>query len=297
MSTETNNSAVTTTVSAPVENAVNEQTAETTAAETTQSQETTEQTQEVTQESTPTVTTPINAELYDERGVPWKNVAMEQRRKFEETQQNLPKLIAEEIAKNQAPQQKKYTIAELEQFAQANPEHRAWVEQEKASVLKAELAQEFNQRIEATQRQQREEVVKSQVFNRVLQNFPDIAIKDQQGNFLGWNNMNPMTQAMGKYMSNPDLANRPDGLEIAAKLAYADSMMQKVPATQKTIQSLKSQVKKAQAATFIEGGGRKAGDSASPVKKHLDRVAQTGRSEDAAGVMKEIFKARGIIKE
>lgn len=280
--------------STPAE-AVNETQVEQTTQESSATPQTTEQSQEVSQETTPTVT-PFNAELYDERGVPWKNVAMEQRRKYEETQQNLPKLVAEEIAKS-TQQTKKYSIAELEQFAQANPEHRAWAEQEKMSVLKSEIASEFNQRIEATALQAKNENVRAQTFNRVLSNFPDIAFRDQQGNFLGWNNANPMTQAMGKYMSSPDISSRPDGLEIASKLAFADTMMSKNPQTAKTISSLKSQVKKVQAQTFVEGGGRKVTDNVTPSKKHLDRVKETGKSEDAAGVFMNMFKAQGILKD
>ena len=280
--------------STPAE-AVNETQVEQTTQESSATPQTTEQSQEVSQEITPTVT-PFNADLYDERGVPWKNVAMEQRRKYEETQQNLPKLVAEEIAKS-TQQTKKYSIAELEQFAQANPEHRAWAEQEKMSVLKSEIASEFNQRIEATALQAKNENVRAQTFNKVLSNFPDIAFRDQQGNFLGWNNANPMTQAMGKYMSSPDISSRPDGLEIASKLAYADTMLSKNPQTAKTIASLKSQVKKVQAQTFVEGGGRKVTDTASPSKKHLDRVKETGKSEDAAGVFMNMFKAQGILKD
>lgn len=277
------------------ETAVNEQTAETTAPETTATTETTEQTQEVSQTTTPTA--PFNAELYDERGVPWKNVAMEKARKYDETISNLPKLVAEEIAKtSQTQQPKQYSIAELEQFAQANPEHRAWVEQEKSKVLEDNLSKKFEARIEATTQKQREEGVRSQTFNRVTTNFPDIAIKDQQGNFLGWNNTNPMTQAMGRYMSDPRLANDPVGLEIAAKLAYADTMMAKTPQTQKVIQSLKSQVKKAQAATFVEAGGKRPGPE-NPNRKLVDRVRESGKISDGAEVMRNILRKQGSIKE
>lgn len=277
--------------------AVNDQTAETTAPESTATTETTTQTQEATTIGTPTATTSLNADLYDERGVPYKNVAMEYRRKYEETQQNLPKLIAEEIAKTTQQQKPKYTVAELEDFAQKNPEHRAWVEQEKMNLLKADLSQDFTQRIEATTRKQQEEVIRTQVFNKVLSTFPEIAFRDQSGNFLGWNNTNPMTQAIGKYMSSPDLASRPDGLEIASKLAYADTMLAKTPQTQKQIQALKSQVKKVQQQTLLEGGGRKLSEGASPTKTYIDRVAKTGRAEDAAGVFREIHKKMGMTKE
>lgn len=296
MSLETPNETVTTAGSVTAETVNTE--VETTTQETSVASEQNEQSQVETQAGTQTVSTPINADLYDERGVPWKNVAMEQRRKYEETQSNLPKLVAEEIAKTtQQAQQKKYTIAELEQFAIANPDHRAWVEQEKAALLKAEIAQDFDQRIAATNKKQQDEMVRGQVFNKVLTTFPDIAIRDQQGNFLGWNNMNPMTQAMGKYMSSPELQNRPDGLEVAAKLAYADIALAKTPQTQKQIQGLKGQLKKVQAQTFIEGGGRKVSESVSPVKKHIERVSVSGKTEDAAGVFREIHKQMGMTKE
>jgi hypothetical protein len=291
MSVETNQ--VVTPAEAAPATPVNETQVETTTQESATPQ-TTEQSQEGSQETTPTVA-PINADLYDERGVPWKNVAMEQRRKYEETQSNLPKLVAEEIAKT-TQQTKKYTIAEIEQFAQANPEHRAWAEEEKAKVIQANLENSFNQRFEAQGKKAQDEAIRGQVFNKVLTNFPEIAIRDQQGNFLGWNNMNPMTQAIGKYMSSPDLASRPDGLEIASKLAYADTMMAKTLQTNKTIQGLKSQVKKVQAQTFVEGGGRKPG-SENPMKKQLERVASSGRAEDAAGVFKQIHSQMGMTKE
>lgn len=299
MSLETPITDVNAEASSTSETAVNEQTAETTATETTATTETIEQTQGESQETTQTANVtqvPINSELYDERGIPWKNRALEFQRKFDETQTNLPKLIAEEVAKISQPQQKKYSIAELEQFAQANPEHRAWVEEEKAKVLKDSLSREFDQRIEATAKAQRDESVKRETFNHVLSRFPDLAIRDQQGNFLGWNNVNPMTQAVGKYMSSPDLAGRPDGLLVAAKLAYADIAMQKLPDTNKTIRTLKNQVRKAQAGTMLEGGGRKPG-SENPVRKHIERFAASGNKADAVGAMKEIFKARGVIKE
>ncbi len=276
----------------PVENPTEEQTA---------TPETTEQAQEESQEATPTAQeqetpTPINAELYDERGVPWKNVALENRRKFEETQSNLPKLVAEEVAKVQQPQQKQYTVGELEKFAQENPEHRPWVEEEKAKVLKQEIAQEMEAKVQAQTKTQQDEFIRKQTFDSVLKQFPDMAVRDQQGNFVGWNNMNPMTQAVGKYMSSKDIADRPDGLIVASKLAFADLAFQKAPQTAKKMKSVKSQLRKVQAQTFVEGSGRKP-RPVSPTAKHHERLRSTGSREDGAAVMREVFKAKGVIKE
>ena len=75
-------------------------------------------------------------EAVDEMGVPWKNRAMEWQRKFQENanEDNIRKVAQEvlEQQKQHKAQEKEYTIAELEQFAIANPAHRPWVEEEKA---------------------------------------------------------------------------------------------------------------------------------------------------------------------
>lgn len=288
-----------TTDSSPVE-PVKEQEAEQTAVEETAPQETTEQTQEDGQETTPTaeeqIKTPLNAELYDERGVPWKNVALEHRRKFEETQSNLPKLIAEEVAKLSQPQQKQYTIGELERFALENPEHRAWVEEEKAKVIRDSISKEMDAKVQAQTKKQQEEFVRKDTFSSVITQFPDMVVKDNQGKFVGWNNFSPMTQAVSKYMANPDIGNRPDGLMIASKLAFADLAFQKAPQTAKTMKTMKSQLRKAQAQTFVEGSGKKPGTS-NPNTQLKERLAQTGSREDGAAVMRNILKAKGMIKE
>lgn len=279
----------------PVEEAVTNEVDETTT-EPTATQETNEQPEE-TDESSPKPAVELNADLYDERGVPWKNRAMEYQRKFEDTQSSLPRQIAEEVAKLAPQQQKqKYTVAQLEEFAQENPQHRGWVEQEKAALLKEELSRDFDQRIAATTQAQKNEMIRNNTFNQVLAQFPDIATRDQQGNFLGWNNMNPMTQLVGKYMSSPDLANRPDGLLVAAKLAYADHALSTNQKTTKQVRTLKSQVRKAQAATMLEGGGRKAA-SENPNKKYMDRVRETGKITDGVEVMRNILRSQGSIKE
>jgi len=285
----------------PTENqAVNNQTAESTATEQTAAQESNEQSQEQSQETTVTASETqvpqINADLYDERGVPWKNVALEHKRKFEESQANLPTKIAEEVAKlTQQQQNPQYTIADLEKYGEENPQHRPWVEQEKARILKAELAQELEAKFSANQKAQQEAIVRQQSYNRVMSEFPQLAIKDQMGNFIGWNHTNPMTQAFSRYMSMPEFQVA-GGDYYAAKLAFADMQLQKAPTTAKQMQSMKSQLRKAQAQTFVEGGGRKAGVE-NPNRKLMDRVRATGSKEDAAAVMRNIFKATGAIKE
>ena len=284
-----------------VEQPVNDQVVEETTTENTGSQETTEQPQEEGQETTPTAeeqktSTPINADLYDERGVPWKNVALEHRRKYEETQANLPQRIAEEVARLSQPQEKKYSIGELEKFAQENPEHRPWAEEEKAKVLKESISKEWEAKSQAQNKAQQDEFVRKDTFTTVTTQFPDMVIKDQQGRFMSWNNSNPMTQAVSKYMASPDLSGRPDGLMIASKLAYADLAFQKTPQTAKTIKTMQSKLRKAQAQTFVEGGGKRP-QAVNPNAKAHARLKETGSRDDGAAIMRNVLKAQGMIKE
>jgi hypothetical protein len=109
--------------------------------------------QAVTPETTATQETVIPAEegktqpealteAVDEQGVPWKNRAFEWQRKTQEMSERLPEIIQTELQKfkqSSEPAPKKYTVAELEAFAQQSPEYRPWVEEQKAQLLQDQL--------------------------------------------------------------------------------------------------------------------------------------------------------------
>jgi len=191
---------------------VKEDAEQTTAAEETTTQETTEQTQE---ESKPQQVSPV-----DEKGVPWMNRFYESERKSKELIENLDTKLGELLSnKNTQAQPKEYTISELEQFAMNNPEHRPWVEEQKAQIIQKNVSKITQQEIQAVEHKKTAEIKRRDSFNYVANSYPECFVKDNFGN-LQWNNQSPLVQQIGYTMKDPRFANDPEGLVGAADMAY-----------------------------------------------------------------------------
>lgn len=238
-------------------------------------------------------------EPVDEQGVPWKNRAFEWQRKTQELTERLPNIIQEELQKfkqTSEPVQKKYTVAELEAFAQQSPEYRPWVEEQKAQLLQEKLNATLEARLKANEEQVQKQSVRQQSEAQVVRQFPNMFTKDANGN-IGWNHQDPMTQRMAAYLKEPELQNNPRGLEVAAKLAYADMAMAGVPVKVQAEQKLKTQVKSLEKKVMTEGAGRPVVPQVAPMKKSLERLAQTGNLTDAKDAVQEYFKAIGRLQQ
>lgn len=241
------------------------------------------------------------AEALDPSGVPWKNRAMEWQRKSQELAQSLPEIVEKTmqstLAKHQQQSEtREYTIAELEAFAQQKPEYRAWVEDQKAQIIQKNLLKQFDEKLAAKEKQTQVQTVRQQAEAEVVKTFPNMFVKDSQGN-VAWNQNDVMTQKVAEYMRDPEFVNNPRGLLIAAKQAYADLAMSGQMQIQKTNKDLKKQVKSLEKKTFIEGGGKSPQPSKPPLRAAQERLAQTGKVKDAQAAVAEIFKLKGWIKE
>ena len=257
-----------------------EQEVETTTPETAPQETVAPKTQEVTQ----------SQQELDERGIPWKNRAMENERKLRELEDKFKTI-------EQTNQPKKYTVQELESFALNNPEHRPWVEEEKAKLLQDSILGKVKEETQKEMQAREFELGRQRALEVAISQFPEIAIKDAQGRFVGWNNASPLTQSVARYMQDPDVAKRPDGLIVAAKLAYADQAMSQIQTSQKQVSKLKSQVKKIEQKTFVEGGGKPVSAPLNPVRKAVEQFKTTGSSSDAKSAMGAYLRASGILKE
>lgn len=237
-------------------------------------------------------------EELDDRGVPWKNKALEYERKLRETTEKLPSIIQEEIKRaNEQSNVKKYSVEELEAFAQENPQHRPWVEAEKFKLLKEQIEQSQNKRFEEQQKVALAARERKEAEDYVVSKYPDVFIKDARGVAVGWNEGHPMTKLISEYMSVPDIRNRPDALKWAAKLAYADHLEQQAPATEKKVKQLKAEVKKVQQKTLTESGTRPASQSIDSRKSAIEQLSRTGSENDARNAVREVLKLSGLIKE
>jgi len=252
-------------------------------------QETTETTESETQEEgKPQV------EAVDERGVPYKNVAEEWKRKFQETanEENIRR-VAQEVLNQQKQQvqEKVYTIAELEQFAIDRPDQRPWVEEQKAKIIGSQIAKITEDKVREVQTKERAEITRKQSIDWVW-NHPrtqECFVKDPFGNKV-WNNQHPLTQMIAMYSNDPDLKNRADGAVIATKLALADYMDSQVNKSQKKVKSLEQNLKKVQKGTLVEGGTSQQDVIKNKTKysKAMENLHSTGSKE----ALKEVLKAK-----
>jgi len=280
----------------PTESAPVEQAQEVvTPAETTTASEGTAQTTEIP-------ATPVVNEAVDEFGVPYKNRAMEWKRKSEELAEKLPSLVEEKIneafAKNsQQAQQREYTVVELEQYAIDNPEARPWVEEQKQNITLKRLTGEIEKKFQATEKVKEANVKKQQSLQYVMQTYPDAFVKSQNGQIVGWDNNHPLTQAIGQIMQDPRFSNDAEGLMAAADIAYARYSRGQQPLIRQKQESLKAEVKNLQRQTMVEGGGRQGVVTVAPHRAAIDRLKQTGSIKDATEAVKAIMEAKRKAEE
>lgn len=284
--------AVTTTESAPVE--ATQEVVNTPAEATTQ--ETTTQTETDTTQTDQAVNLDV-----DEYGVPWKNRAMEWKRKSEETIERLPTLIDEAVKgsfqQHGKPQEQEYTIKDfqrLEDFAQEHPEHRAWVEETKAGVIERQAIKKVEEKFKVQDSQKEAQRLKGQAFNYVATNFPDVFVKNAQGQLIGMNEKNPMVAHIESLMKDPRFANDPEGFAGAAEIAW--SRVNRGLAQQKE-SKLKAEVKHLQKQTLVEGGNKQNVQAVPAHRVAYEKAKQTGNLKDIAAALKAMAEAKKAAKE
>lgn len=275
------------------------QQAETTAAQeqVAEEQTTTEQTQEVKTQPQQTLYEPM-----DERGIPWKNRAMEAERKANE----IPQIIRQTVEElTQSQQKPKYTIEQLEQYAIENPQHRPWVEAQKATLIQENLKVVLKGEMEAKERQTQEIAVRQQSEQWVVAHpkFKDCFVTDAGGR-KSWNMANPLTHVIGNYLNQVDPAtgklvkDRPDGLVVAAKMAYADHSLNMEPQTIKKVTQLQKDLRKSQKSQMIPAGNAQSTVvTKSNVRKSLDNYNKSYNKSDIQAATKSFLLASGLIKE
>lgn len=236
--------------------------------------------------------------LLDEKGVPLQNRAKEYERKLEkESQEKLAiqkelqevKEAINNIKQTVTPKQVEYTIEQLEHFKMDNPEYAGWVEEEKAKIIRKRTLEDFKALTRESEEQKAVDVARNSSLNYVVTNFKEAFVCDNTGKAVSWNNNSPLTKEIATLMQDPQLAKNPQGLSIAADIAYGRVIRNKLAQTAEKQTQLKDQVRTLQKQTFTEGGGAKAAETASNRSKALSKAYQTGTIKDAANAMKYIL--------
>ena len=263
--------------------------------------------QEQVDPSTPEDVKPEGQEEVDERGVSWKNRAMENQRKLDEVntrynslETRLPEMLEQVVAKV-APQQSqpKYSKEELIRFKNsdnASSEHRAWAEIELDKIRQEETRKYFDDQRAAETQKHKLEQAKQMTYGQVRNKYGVMFNPDGS-----WNNNHPLTQLTAQvFNSDKELVSNPRGLLAAANEAFSIYAMQQQPHLLKQNQQMKRKVKKLQKATLVEGGGQpvqqSSKDSLTVAKQNL-AANYTGRDNKKAlkSVVAEMLRRNGKI--
>lgn len=240
-------------------------------------------------EQAPIQAPPVAQPDVDEFGVPWKNRAMEYRRKSEELAERLPQIIDEKLSKLNQPQTPQYTYEQLEAYKLQNssdPQVVSWATGEQRKLQRAEDDRRLQELLGSRDRQREVELGRQRAFETVKQKYPDALKQDS-----------PMYNLVKEYMQIHEFANRPDGLFFAAKMAKADLLESQAPILQQKVQTQKAEIKQAQKASFTEGAGRRVTTSVSPVNTAVESLRKTGSMRDAESAIGAILRQKGIITE
>ena len=128
----------------------------------------------------------------------------------------------------------------------------------------------------------------------VTQTFPDMVVKDQTGNILGWNTQNPLFAKANEYMSRSEnLRNDPEGFSAAVKMAAYDlgAQMNLANKVNKTVGQLRKEQKKQLASS---GGTRAAENPESVSKNRLAKLNEEYAKTGNPDIFAEIVKMRKL---
>ena len=102
----------------------------------------------------------------------------ESERKSKELIENLDVKLGELLQNKNTQTQPEYSISQLEQFAISNPDHRPWVEEEKAKIIQKNVSKITQQEIHAVEEKRTNEQKRQSAYNYVVQSYPECFIKE-----------------------------------------------------------------------------------------------------------------------
>jgi hypothetical protein len=224
----------------------------------------------------------------------WKNRSYELERKLGNLTSELPKIIEDTLTKTTQKKEEKpqYTVAQLEAYALEHPEHRPWVEEQKAELLE----KRFEEKLKTEEVRRQNEQIKNQAIQTVMSDgrYSDMFTVLPTGQKV-FNPASEMTQRMQAYLADPRVNSNPDAFLIAAKLARADYVDSAVARKEQNLSNLKRQNAQLKAKTMVEGSGS---NNTLPVRSNYDiakeNLAKTGSRKDAQSAVEEYFRLRGL---
>lgn len=226
----------------------------------------------------------------------FKNKAFEFERKYNATQQEFAKTQQElqeikNLLKQNVGAKETYSEEQIDaalSSADLTPEQRAFAINEKRKIESKKQEARDQKLIDEIERRNRDVMTRQQAEQAVVNDprFQEAFIKLPNGQ-VRWNNDNPLAQSIGAYMQDPRMANQPDALLIASKLAYADMIATK---SQQELTQMKRQNEQLKGQTMVEGAGKNYNKPAvEPFSEAMKRL-QAGDASAGKDAIKEYFR-------
>lgn len=247
-----------------------------------------------------TLSSQIDKEELDEKGVPYKNRFYEVQRKYNQVVESIPQVIEQTLAQKLSnlninqQQKKEYSIQELEDFAKVQPEYRSWVESEKAKLIAKQAADELEQRFSAKDKQREIESKRQQVQTKLTSEFPEYFTQDSYGRKV-WDESNPVVRQIAVLMQDDRLKADPEGIYWATEIATARQLRNSQVSQAKEKAQLKTKVKDLQKKTMVEGGQKAQAVQKDDLRESIDELKKTGSKKALSSAVSAYFKRVGAI--
>ena len=228
----------------------------------------------------------------------WKNKAYEFERKYSNTSSELKEI--KELIQNQqqrAPETSQYSEDQLRaalSSSELTPEQRSFAQSELDKISSRKSEERDKRLLDQWEERQKNQLLKQQAEQAVISDprFQSALVKLPNGS-VQWKQDSPLAQAIGAYMQDPRVSGQPDGMLIAAKLAYADMEANR---SVKELQATKRQNEQLKSQTMIEGGGKQYNKP--KVNAYQESMQNLRRGIKGAGksAVKEYLRSQGRFK-
>lgn len=237
----------------------------------------------------------------DEMGVSWQNRAREYQRKLEDAekrnQNQLEAILNEVKASREKSSEPKYSESELLAFANdpdISSNQKAWAYKQIEELRKTNLESVVQKQFEGFQRKQQEQMARQQATQYAVNQYPEIALKDNAGNVVGFDFNNPLMRQIDSVLrENPDLQKHPKGFAAAADMAFGRLTRLQQSKNMQNQEKLKQENLQLKKQTLTEGSGKPVVPEINPQRKKVEATI-SGNIKDAHEAMKGIM---GINRE
>lgn len=231
-----------------------------------------------------------NVAAVDKIGVPLDNREAEWKRKHEQLVDRIPEYIDQAVQEavktvTSAPKQEQYSPEQLrmvlyDDTGTYNAANKVWAQQELDRINEQKMGKLLDEKFQLSQKHQRDQQVKVESEAYVVKAFPEMFKRDVNGNVVGWDTENPMTQLTAQYMKQ--IGNRPDAVREAARQAFVDYQLMNKNQTEKKAQLANAEVAQLKRQNITSGGGNAEISSLNTkVAEAFEKFKKTGSVTDA----------------